>query len=136
MRSGSCLLPERAAWAACRSADASARRARRPESSPSFNLVEQSRERSELAIAGRDRARVADEARRVLEILRLAVAVADAREDAEHLAMALQPHPLQRAPELREVRHDRQCRALRLFPVAHAPVEHPFLVPADESVAQ
>src|SRR5438132_1406279 len=88
------------------------------------------------AVSSGSGARVGNEARRVLEVFRLAVAVVDAREDAEHLEMALQPHPFQRAPEFAEVARDRQVRTLRLFPVARAPVEHALLVPADEGIAQ
>src|SRR5262245_62861633 len=64
-----------------------------------LQLVEQARERRELAVALRDGPRVAQEARRILEITALAVAIADAGEDAQHLEMALQPHPLEIAVE-------------------------------------
>src|SRR5512138_650090 len=98
-------------------------------------FVQQAQERRELAIALRHVTRVAEEARRVAEILRLAVAVVDAREDAEHLEVALQAHPFERAPELAEVGVDRETGALRLLPVAHGPVEHALLFPAHERVA-
>src|SRR5688572_12491728 len=77
----------------------------------------------------------AGRARRVLQVFRLAVAVIDAREDAQHLEVALQSHPLQRAPELAEIGPHRQARALRPFPIAHRPVEHALFLPADKRVA-
>ena len=71
-----------------------------------------------------------------VEVIRLAVAVVDAREDAEHLEVALQPHPLERAPELGEIAVHRKARVFRLLPIARAPVEHALLLPADEGIAQ
>src|SRR5688572_3101304 len=98
--------------------------------------VEQPGERGELAVALRDGTRVVEEARRVFHVARLAIAVRDAREDAENLEMSLQAHPLERAEERREVGVDRETGAPRLLPVADRPVENGFLGPADERVLE
>ena len=79
--------------------------------------------------------RVGEEARQVGEVLRLAVAVLQAAEDAEHLQVALQAHPFDRAVELAEVVVDRQAGLARRLPVAHRQVEHELLVPGEEGVA-
>src|SRR5262249_40364266 len=64
-------------------------------SSLASEIVQQSGERSECRVTLADLAGVADEARRVGEVPGLAVAIVDAREDAEHLQVPLQPHPLE-----------------------------------------
>ena len=93
------------------------------------------RQRRQFPVAPCNQQRVGDEARGIGKVLGLAVAVVDAREDAEHLEMALQPHPLEGAPELGEVRRHRKPGAPGLFPIARRAVEHALLVPADERVA-
>src|SRR5437879_5871514 len=81
----------------------------------------------------RDRAaHVADEARRVAEVIRLAVAVVQAREDPEHLEVALHAHPFDVAPEIGEVLAHGKPGAPRLLPIADGAVEHALLVPAHE----
>src|SRR5947208_70388 len=62
-----------------------------------FDHVEKADETAKLGIAFRHGSRVCEEAGRVVEIAGLAVTVVNAREDAEHLEMALQAHPLERA---------------------------------------
>src|SRR5262245_51328688 len=64
-----------------------------------FERVEQAREGQERGVALGHVAYVAHEARRVGKILRLAVPVLDARENAEHFQVALQAHPLEGAIE-------------------------------------
>ena len=92
-------------------------------------------QRRQLAVAAGGRADVGDEARRVGQVLRLAVAQRQPREDARHLQVALQAHPLDGAVELAEVLVHRQAGLARLLPVAHRDVEHELLVPAQEGVA-
>ena len=87
-------------------------------------------------VARRDLVRVGEEARQVGAVRGLAVAVLQAREDAEHLQVALQADPFDAAPELAEVGRHRQPRLARRFPVADRPVELLLLVPRDEGVAQ
>src|SRR5262245_66475562 len=70
--------------------------------------VEQACERQERTVALGDTAHVLHEARGVGEILRLAIAILDAREDSEHLEVALQPHPLEGAIEVAEILRDRK----------------------------
>ena len=98
--------------------------------------LEQARQRPELRVARRHLVRIGEEARQVGAVGRLGIAMLEAREDAEHLEMALQPHPLERAPELAEVAVDRQPGLARHLPVAHRPVDLLLLVPGDEGVAQ
>jgi hypothetical protein len=92
------------------------------------------------AVAQRHPGGIGEEARQVLRVLRLAVAVLQAAEDAQHLQVPLQPHPFEGAPELAEVVAEvlaqRHAGASRLLPPAHGPVELALLVPADEGVAQ
>src|SRR5690349_22285752 len=70
--------------------------------------VEQRRERVELAIARARTAQVAHHQRHVVDVGRLAVAMLEPREDAEDLELPLYAHPLEIAPERREVGGDRQ----------------------------
>ena len=65
--------------------------------------LEQPGERPQRRVARRDLVRIGEEARQVLAVRRLAVAVLQAREDAEHLQVALQADPFEVAPELAEV---------------------------------
>src|SRR5687768_1628117 len=101
-----------------------------------LELAHQARKRRELAIALGDGERIAHEARGVLEIAGLAVAEMDAREDAQHLEVALQPHPFEITVERGEIGIDRQPRPPGLLPVARAPVDDALLLPAQERVAQ
>ena len=57
------------------------------------------------------------------------------RANTEHLQMALQAHPFERAPELAEVGPYGKPGASRFLPIAHGPVEHALFFPADERVA-
>ena len=98
--------------------------------------LEQPRQRPQAVVARRHLVRVGEEARQVLAVLRLAVAVLQAAEDAQHLQVALQAHPLELAPELAEVVGQRQAGLARRLPVAHRPVDLLLLVPGDEGVAQ
>src|SRR5688572_24527960 len=68
-----------------------------------LEIIHQARKRRELAIALGDGARVTHEARSVLEIAGFAVAEMDAREDAQDLQVALQPHPFEVAVEGAEI---------------------------------
>src|SRR5574338_625406 len=103
---------------------------------PALDAIEQRVQRQKLRIALTYRARVAQKARGVLEISRLAVAIANPREDAQYLEMALQSHPFEVAVKVSEVASDRQTRAARLLPIAHSPVEHLRLVPAHERIPE
>ena len=100
-----------------------------------FDLVDQAQQRRQFAVAAGGGADVGDEARRVGQVLGLAVAQRQPREDARHLQVALQAHPLDRAVELAEVGVHRQAGLARLLPVAHGDVEHELLVPAQEGIA-
>src|SRR5712691_9072255 len=118
-RGAACLPPRPAPWEGRRSEDAASPHGPRRGSWPSFELVEEPGERGECGVALGHCARIAEEARRILEIFWLAVAIVDAREDTEDLEVALQSHPLERAPELREAGFHRQPGAPRFFPVPH-----------------
>src|SRR5437764_887527 len=83
---------------------------------------------TKASVARRDLVRIGEEARQVGAVGGLAVAVLQAREDAEHLQVALQADPFDAAPELAEVGRDRQLRLARRLPVADGPVELLFLV--------
>ena len=77
-----------------------------------LECVEEPHEGSQLGIAPADRARVFKEARRVVEIAGFAVAVMDARENAEHLEVPLQAHPFEIAVKRAKIGVDRQSRPL------------------------
>src|SRR5207302_10146836 len=79
---------------------------------------------------------ISKKTRRVFDVSRLAVAMANARENAEHLQMALQTHPLDVAPEHAEIAVDGQPRATRALPITDRPVEHALLGPADEGILE
>src|SRR5260370_392454 len=91
-----------------------------------FDLVDQAQQRRQLAVAAAGGADVVDEARRVGQVAGLAVAQRQPREDAGHLEVALQAHPLHAPVELAEIvapaalaaRAD-QSRLARLLPVTH-----------------
>src|SRR5882672_3269818 len=100
-----------------------------------FELVEKACERQQLGVALGHAAHVLHEARRVGEVLRFAVSIVDAGENAEHLQVTLQAHPFERAIELAEVGIDRQRGGARGLPIPHGPVEYAFFIPAYECVA-
>src|SRR3954464_14356958 len=95
--------------------------ARMDARSLAFQFVQQTGQRSKRGVALADVPGVADEPRRIGQVLGLAVAIVDAREDAEHLEMALQPHPFEGTPEFAEVRGYRQGRGARFLPIPHRP---------------
>ena len=80
--------------------------------------------------------RVAPDQRQVLQVAVLAVAVGQAREDAQHLQVALQAHPLEVAPEQAEVLLHRHAGLARALPVARGPVDLDGFIPLDVGVAQ
>ena len=80
--------------------------------------------------APRPCARSAKKRGRSSRYLRLAVAVLQAAEDAEHLQVALQAHPFELRARTRRSPSSTGRPALRArLPVAHRPVEHVLLVP-------
>src|SRR4051812_36983633 len=80
--------------------------------------VEQHQQRRQLAIASARRTQVPHDERHVVYVAGLAVAMAQAREDAEHLDVPLHAHPLEVAPELAEVGIHRKARGACALPVA------------------
>src|SRR3990167_8635103 len=92
-----------------------------------FDLVDELEKWAELAVAVRGVADVVDEARRIGQVLRLAVAQREAREDVGHLQVALQAHPFHRTVEGAEVAvpvfEVHQAGLAGLFPVAHGDVD-------------
>src|SRR5260221_9304088 len=80
-------------------------------------------------------AHVADEARRVPEVIRLSIPIAQPREDSQHLEVALHAHPLDVLPEIGEVGAHRESRAAGLLPVTDRSIEDLLFLPADERVA-
>src|SRR5882672_5064152 len=101
-----------------------------------IELVEQARERHELAVALAGAAQVAHHAGLVLQITVLAVPDRKARKDSQHFQLPLDPHPLEIAIKVREIRSDRQARVPRLLPVPDRPVDDALLLPGDVGVAQ
>src|SRR5688572_18727305 len=83
-----------------------------------LDFVEQSHQRSECMVAQGDNAHVSDKARRINKILAFAVAVIEARENTQHLEMALHAHPFEIAVEAAEVGINRQTCAFSLLPIA------------------
>eukprot|EP01022_Parablepharisma_sp_SALTPOND_P033110 TRINITY_DN881_c1_g1_i15.p1 TRINITY_DN881_c1_g1~~TRINITY_DN881_c1_g1_i15.p1 ORF type:complete len:1351 (-),score=485.80 TRINITY_DN881_c1_g1_i15:36729-40781(-) len=101
-----------------------------------LQLLDQAHQRCESHIAARGLEGVFHDQRQVLQVAVLAIAMPQAGEDAQHLEVALQAHPLEVAVEGIDVGRDRQAGAAGLFPVADGPVQHHFLVPLDVGVAQ
>src|SRR5574343_1979931 len=101
-----------------------------------FQPVEQVLQRVQLDVAGGSLAGVVDEARQVLAVFVLAVAVFQAAEDAEHLEVTLQAHQFVLAPEGAEILAHRQAGGAGLFSVADDPVDFLFFFPGDEGVAE
>ena len=99
--------------------------------------LEQARQRPELRVARRHLVRVGEEARQVGAVRRLGIAVLEAREDAEHLQVALQAHPFERRARTRRSRRSSgKPRLARHLPVADRPVDLLLFLPRDEGVAQ
>src|SRR5690349_18296200 len=98
-------------------------------------VIENTQQRRKLRVTRGDGARIGDETGGILEIATLAVAVVDAREDAENLQVSLQAHPLEIMIEAAEIRVDRQAAALGFFPVSCRPVYDALLVPGQECIA-
>jgi hypothetical protein len=97
--------------------------------------IEQARERSQLGVALAGSTEVAEYAWHVLEVVALSVAVAKAREDAEHLELALRAHPFVVAVEIVKVGAHRQASLAGSLPVADHIVQFLVLGPLDIGVA-
>ncbi len=107
-----------------------------------FQFVHLPQQRRQLAVAAGRLADVGDEARCVGQVLGLAVAQRQAREDAGHLQVALQGHEVHRAVEVAKVRTPaaaargaEDARTPGLLPVTHGNVDDEVFFPADEGVA-
>src|ERR1019366_708336 len=85
--------------------------------------LEQSRQRAQRRIARRDLVRIGEKARQVFAVCRLAVAMLQAREDAEHLQVALQPDPFELAPEFGKSGRDRKAALFPRLPKAYRPID-------------
>src|SRR5450432_2371176 len=72
-----------------------------------FELVQQARERRQFVVARARAAKISHDARHVLQVAVLAVAMVEAGKNAEHLDLPLHAHPLEIAPEGAEVGRDR-----------------------------
>src|ERR1035441_10768709 len=97
--------------------------------------LEQARQRAQRRIARGDLVRIGEEARQVFAVGGLAVAMLQAREDAEHLQVALQPDPFELAPELPEIGTHRKAGSSGRLPVADGPVDLLLFVPRQERIA-
>src|SRR5207245_9433759 len=86
--------------------------------------VEKAEQRREVAIASAGASKVTHHPRHFLQITVLAVAMEEARKNAEHLELSLHAHPFEVAPELGEVPTYRKPGRARPLPVARGPV-HP-----------
>src|SRR5689334_14953619 len=98
-------------------------------------VIKNTQQRRKFRVTRGNGARIGDETGRILEIATFAVAIVNAREDAEYLQVTLQTHPLEILIEASEIRIDRQTDALRFFPVSRGPVYDALLVPAQECIA-
>ena len=98
-------------------------------------MIEQANQRLQFEIALARAPQVGHHARYVVQVGVLAVAVAEAGEDAEHLDLPLRAHPLVVAVEVVEVGVNRQAGLARHFPVADDEIELVLLVPRDVRVA-
>src|SRR5262249_12672047 len=101
-----------------------------------FEIIEQMRERRELAVALAGAPKVAHHQRLILEVAVLAVPNREPREYSQHFKLALGTHPFEVAVEIGEVRGDRKPRAPRLLPVPDRPVDDALLFPGDVRVPQ
>src|SRR5213080_2030585 len=101
-----------------------------------LQLVEQLEKRPERSVATAGSAQISHDAWHRGEIHALAVAMVQAREDAEHLELPLHAHPFEVPPEIAEVRGYRQSRVFGPLPVSNRPIELIFLVPCDVRVTQ
>ena len=101
----------------------------RVDAAGAHQRLEQPRQRPQAVVARGHLVRVGEEARQVLAVLRLAVAVLQAAEDAQHLQVALQAHPFELAPELAEVVGHRQRRPGAPAPSSAPPSRSPALRP-------
>src|SRR5450432_2044650 len=88
-----------------------------------LELVEQAQQRRQLVVAGARIAQIAHDPRHFLEVRVFAVAIMEARKDAQYLELALHAHPFEIAPERAEIRADRKSRRPRALPVARRPVD-------------
>src|SRR5205823_6013927 len=70
------------------------------------------------------------------QIAVLAVPKGKAREDSQHLELALGSHPLEIPIEIGEITADRQPLGAGLLPIADRPIDDAFLAPSDVGVAQ
>jgi hypothetical protein len=110
-------------------------RALRPDRRTIRELVDKRGERRELVVPCAGRAKVSHHAWHIVEVAGLAVAVIQARENAEHLQLALHAHPFEIPPECGEIGAHRQAALARALPIADSPVDLPLLVPRDIGIA-
>ena len=101
-----------------------------------FQFIQQVEQGPEADIALACSAQIVHNQRQVFQVTVFAVAVIQAREDAQHLEMALHAHPLIVAVETGKIVSYRQPGLARLFPVADQPVERFRFFPADIGILE
>src|SRR5690606_34564972 len=101
-----------------------------------LDTVDQAGQPGERPVAGHRATQVAEHPRHVVEVAMLAVTMRQAREDAEHLQLALHAHPFVVAVEVAEVAGHGQPGRPGGFPVAHHPVDLAILGPVDVGIAK
>src|SRR5947207_1221887 len=101
-----------------------------------LELLKQAPERGKLVITLARAPQVAHHERLVFQIAVLAVPKGKAREDSQHLELALGSHPLEIPIEIGEITADRQPLGAGLLPIADRPIDDAFLAPSDVGVAQ
>src|SRR5439155_25776498 len=96
-----------------------------------LELIQQPPERGKLVITLARAPQVAHHEQLVFQIAVLAVPKGKAREDSQHLELALGSHPLEIPIEIGEITADRQPLGAGLLPIADRPIDDAFLAPSD-----
>src|SRR5450759_2913096 len=96
-----------------------------------FQRVEQIQQRLKVDVPCASSAQICHDQRQVLQVAFLAVAVIQAREDAQYLEMALHGHPFIIAVENGKILMHRQTNLARFFPIAYQPVDDFSFLPVN-----
>src|SRR5450759_2174470 len=101
-----------------------------------LQYIEQIQQRLEVDVACASGAQIRHHQRQIFQVAVLAVAVIQARENAQYLEMTLHTHPFVIAVEHGEIIGHRQASLARFFPIAYQPVDHFCFFPTDVGILE
>src|SRR5690606_37363340 len=100
------------------------------------DVVKQLSQRCQLGSARAGAEQIIEKTRRVFEVFRFAVAMAQARKNADHFQMTMRTHEIAIGVERRKLRRHGESTAARALPVLLQPADAASLRPADERILE